>query len=328
MLHLHPLLLTMTGHNHEATQSSTAKWPRSLRLVLNSKAPSLRALPHGSNVADLKSGSLSKVSQNARPFFPGHPAHGQSWYLKHAVQSCAFAGQAGQGASGDGSSAEALPAWPSQYATQSAAPLAPETEFDGAVPPRAHTQHGARVKSGAEASTSGSTDRSKRSRDEHASGATLPHSKAQRRFSEASGPSRAAAKPALSSLLGRLCSKPVHACIVGGELLADARTQLRRSPALLHGDGWAQLPEAWTEKRISVVEPGSHATGMTRTRYDKAFCVEWIGNDTAAVSTKCGHILQVDRRARTLREVELEGHRCALQRPGPDATTAPCALCE
>ena len=48
---------------------------------------------------------------------------------------------------------------------------------------------------------------------------------------------------------------------------------------------------------------------MPRTRYDKAFCVEWIGNDKLAVSTKCGHILRVDRTTHVVREVDMEGPR-------------------
>jgi hypothetical protein len=112
-----------------------------------------------------------------------------------------------------------------------------------------------------------------------------------------------------STLMGHLCSKPLQAYLVGGEVAPAIRNILRRSSALLQTEGWAAQPSTWSERRISVVEPDSRTAGMTRTRYDKAFCVEWIGEDKVAVSTKCGHILRVDRTSRTFKEVELEGTR-------------------
>ena len=115
--------------------------------------------------------------------------------------------------------------------------------------------------------------------------------------------------PQPSSLAGKLCSKPLHAYIVGGESSDSIRKSLRHSTALLQTEGWAELPSAWTERRISVVDPATRAAGMTRTRYDKAFCVEWIDDDRLAVSTKCGHVLSVDRKQKTLKEVELAGER-------------------
>jgi hypothetical protein len=127
--------------------------------------------------------------------------------------------------------------------------------------------------------------------------------------SVAAGPSSPHPPPTHHSLYGRLCNKPLHAYIVGGELLGGVRRCLQPSPALLQCDSWAELPSSWSEHQTSVVEPVSRGTGRTRTRYDKAFCVEWIGDHTMAVSTKCGHILQLHRRTQQLQEVELEGAR-------------------
>jgi hypothetical protein len=112
-----------------------------------------------------------------------------------------------------------------------------------------------------------------------------------------------------STLLGKVCTQPLQAYIVAGESCEAARAALYKSSALMQTEGWAARPSSWTERRISVVEPDSRSAGMTRTRYDKAFCVEWIGNDKAAVSTKCGHVLRVDRKSRTIQEVDLEGAR-------------------
>lgn len=68
-------------------------------------------------------------------------------------------------------------------------------------------------------------------------------------------------------------------------------------------------PASFTEQRISVVEPLSRNAGMVRTRYDKAFCVEWVSEDEVAVSTKCGHILRVHRQSGRVAEINLEGNR-------------------
>jgi hypothetical protein len=135
--------------------------------------------------------------------------------------------------------------------------------------------------------------------------------KVARSGSSDAGPSSSHSQ-ASSSLHSRLCSKPLHAYIVGGEFHGNVRRRLQLSPSLLHFDSWAELPSRWREQQTSVVEPVSRGTGRTRTRYDKAFCVEWIGDDVMAISTKCGHILQLNRRTRQLKEVELEGARCAL----------------
>ena len=110
-------------------------------------------------------------------------------------------------------------------------------------------------------------------------------------------------------MTGRLCTQPLHAYVVGGETCEHARKALSGSVALWHTEGCAAQPSQWREGRIPVTEPRSRDSGIVRTRYDKAFCCEWLNNDVALISTKCGHVLCYHRKAQRITEVALDGPR-------------------
>jgi hypothetical protein len=125
---------------------------------------------------------------------------------------------------------------------------------------------------------------------------------------------RASAVPsrAASLLCQTLCESHLQLYLLGGQCCDRTRRHLQsREAALLRCDGWVHQPSRWREHRLSALEPTSRDTGVPRTRFDKAFCVEWIDDSTLAVSTKSGHILKVDRGSRTFQEVDLEGVRWA-----------------
>jgi WD40 repeat protein len=112
-----------------------------------------------------------------------------------------------------------------------------------------------------------------------------------------------------SSMSHALTKSPQFLYTVAGEAVASARSSIQASGALWSTDAWLKQPSTWKENKVSVVDPTSVNTGITRTKYDKAFCAEWISNSQLAVSTKCGHVLRVDRKRRTYTEVELVGRR-------------------
>lgn len=114
---------------------------------------------------------------------------------------------------------------------------------------------------------------------------------------------------AKGSMSRALTQAPQFLYTVGGEALSGARSTIQASGALWSTDAWMEEPSSWKENRVSVVDPASINTGITRTKYDKAFCAEWITNSQLAVSTKCGHVLRVDRDKQTYKEVELVGSR-------------------
>ena len=114
---------------------------------------------------------------------------------------------------------------------------------------------------------------------------------------------------AKSSMCRALTQTPQFLYTVGGEALSGARSNIQRSGALWSTDAWIEQPSSWSESRVTVVDPRSLNTGITRTKYDKAFCAEWINNSVLAVSTKCGHVLRVERDKLTYKEVELVGRR-------------------
>ena len=114
---------------------------------------------------------------------------------------------------------------------------------------------------------------------------------------------------AKSSMCRALTQTPQFLYTVGGEAIPGARSNIKTSGALWSTDAWIEQPSSWQEHRVSVVDPSSVNTGITRTKYDKAFCAEWINNSQLAVSTKCGHVLRVDRDKKTYKEVELVGRR-------------------
>ena len=112
-----------------------------------------------------------------------------------------------------------------------------------------------------------------------------------------------------SNLCEALATVPQHLYMLAGESLCGIKPMLQASGAIWSSDAWVQQANSWREHQLSVVDPASLNTGITRTRYDKAFCVEWINNRHLAVSTKCGHVLKVDRQTRTFKEVDLVGRR-------------------
>lgn len=115
------------------------------------------------------------------------------------------------------------------------------------------------------------------------------------------------------STKGSLCSAiskaPQALYTIAGETLPGARVAIQASGALWSTDSWIEQPSSWEERRVSVIDPESRRTGITRTKYDKCFCAEWINNSQLAVSTKCGHVLRVDRHKRTYQEVETVGEQ-------------------
>jgi hypothetical protein len=119
--------------------------------------------------------------------------------------------------------------------------------------------------------------------------------------------------PNVCSSKGSMChaltQAPQFLYTVAGEALSGARSSIQASGALWSSDAWIDQPSSWKEHRVSVVDPSSVNAGITRTKYDKAFCAEWITNSQLAVSTKCGHVLRVDRDKKTYKEVELVGRR-------------------
>lgn len=111
----------------------------------------------------------------------------------------------------------------------------------------------------------------------------------------------------------RLCQTIARNAIqiytVLGETNATVRKCLQSTDATFYCDGYVNQAHSWKQHQLSTLVPSTVRTGHTRTQYDKAFCCEWINNRHVAVSTKCGHVLKVDRQTRSYQEVMLEGSR-------------------
>eukprot|EP00892_Ulva_mutabilis_P006419 jgi/Ulvmu1/4149/UM019_0128.1 len=113
----------------------------------------------------------------------------------------------------------------------------------------------------------------------------------------------------VSSFCDNLSKNAIQLYSVLGETNATVRKCLQSTDATLYCDGYANQAHTWKQHQLSTLVPSTARTGHTRTQYDKAFCCEWIDNRHIAVSTKCGHILRVDRQTRSYKEIALEGSR-------------------
>lgn len=124
-------------------------------------------------------------------------------------------------------------------------------------------------------------------------------------------PKRAATiSPAsISGLCQNIANNAIHLYTILGETNKTVRTCLQSTDATFYCDGYANQAHSWKQDQLSTVVPSTARTGHTRTQYDKAFCCEWIDNRYVAVSTKCGHILRVNRQKRSYQEIALEGSR-------------------